>query len=275
LLIPPRTVADWLLQAHNRLLDLRFSLDDPSWGEREYEAGHIPGAVYVHLARDLSGPPTGTNGRHPLPSVDEMARQFGALGIGDGVQVIAYDQDNGMYASRLWWMLRYLGHEAVAVLDGGFARWVAEGNPVKAGRETATPRAFTPRVRPEMLVTVDEVARRVGDPACRLIDARSPERFRGEVEPLDRVAGHIPGALNRHYQQNLGPDGRFRPADELRAEFAPLVGDTPHENVIAYCGSGVTACHNLLAMELAGITGVRLYAGSWSEWCADPARPVE
>ena len=256
-------------------LDCRFDLDDPAWGERAYEVGHIPGAVYAHLDRDLSGPVTGANGRHPLPSVEEMARRFGALGVGTGVQVIAYDQDNGMYASRLWWMLRYLGHDAVAVLDGGFSRWVGEGLPVRPGRESATPRTFTPRVRPEMLVTAGEVARRLDDPAVRLIDARSPERYRGEVEPLDRVPGHIPGAIDRHYQRNVNPDGTFRPAEELHAEFAALIGDTAPGSVISYCGSGVTGCHNLLAMEIAGITGVRLYAGSWSEWCADPTRPVE
>jgi thiosulfate/3-mercaptopyruvate sulfurtransferase len=283
------------------ILDCRFDLDEPARGEREYAAGHIPGAVYVHLDRDLSGQKTGRNGRHPLPTIEEMAQRFGNLGIAEGTCVVAYDSDTCAYASRAWWMLRYLGHDDVEVLDGGFTRWAAEGRPVRRGIETRQPRAFTPRVRHEMLVTVDELVARLDEPGHVLIDARSPERYRGEVEPIDRVPGHIPGAVNRHYQKNLGPDGRFRPAEELRAELAPLadarlapaaarpsfdsardnpersrrVGDARAEHVIVYCGSGVTACHNLLALELAGIRGARLYAGSWSEWSADPERPVE
>jgi thiosulfate/3-mercaptopyruvate sulfurtransferase len=257
------------------VLDCRFTLDDPSAGEREYAESHIPGAVYVHLDRDLSGTKTGQNGRHPLPSIEEMAQRFGALGIDAESQVVAYDQGPGAYASRLWWMLRYLGHDAVAVLDGGFARWAGERRPVRAGLESRDARTLTPRVRREMLVTVDELARRLHEPELRLVDARSSERYRGEVEPIDRVPGHIPGAVNHHYQRNLGPDGGFLGATELRAQLAGVLADTPPGHVITYCGSGVTACHNLLAMEIAGLPGARLYAGSWSEWSADPGRPVE
>jgi len=257
-----------------RLVDCRFDLADPSWGERAYEEAHIPGAVYAHLGRDLSSPPSGTNGRHPLPPEDEMARRFGQLGIEAGVQVIAYDQDNGMYASRLWWMLRYLGHDAVAVLDGGLAAWVAAGHAVRQGRETVEPSRFTPHVRPDMLAVSADVERALAEGGARLVDARSPERFRGEVEPLDRVPGHIPGAVNRHYQRNVRSDGTFRSPAELRDEFEAVIGGSRPGAVICYCGSGVTACHNLLAMAIAGIAGGRLYAGSWSEWCADPSRPV-
>jgi thiosulfate/3-mercaptopyruvate sulfurtransferase len=254
--------------------DCRFDLKNPAAGERDYERGHIPGAVYVHLDRDLSGVKTGANGRHPLPDPETLAQRFGHLGIGPNTQVVAYDNDSGMYASRLWWMLRWLGHDAVAVLNGGFAKWVAEGRPTASTREQRPSQSFHAHVRSDMLMTVDEVARRAAE-GWQLVDARAPERFRGDIEPLDRVAGHIPGATNYFFQSNLTPAGTFKTAEELRSLLTEKTGATDAERVVCYCGSGVTACHNLLAMEHAGVRGAKLYAGSWSEWSADPERPVE
>jgi thiosulfate/3-mercaptopyruvate sulfurtransferase len=260
------------------VVDCRFDLNDTAAGERGYSASHVPGAVYAHLDRDLSGTKTGTNGRHPLPEVRAAAETFGRLGIEGRTQVVAYDYDAGMYASRLWWMLRWLGHDAVAVLNGGFKKWVAEGRPVAAGVERVAPRVFVPRPRPEMLVTLDEVAAIVSkgaEPGWQLLDARAGERFRGEVEPIDRVPGHIPGARNRPYQANVHADGTFRPPGELAGEFREVLGDGSPEHTINYCGSGVTACHNVLALELAGMPGTKLYPGSWSEWSSHPSRPLE
>jgi thiosulfate/3-mercaptopyruvate sulfurtransferase len=257
------------------IVDCRFKLGDESWGEQAYVAAHIPRALYAHLDRDLSGPKTGTNGRHPLPDPDALTRTFTRFGITSGVQVVAYDQDNGMFASRLWWMLRWLGHDAVAVLDGGFAKWTAEGRDTRSGTETRAAQTFIAAPRPDLLATVDQVAALRADHNWRLVDARAPERFRGDVEPLDRVAGHIPGAVNHCYQTNLDAEGSFRSPEELRAHMQATLGDHPADRIVCYCGSGVTACHNLLALEHAGLTGARLYAGSWSEWSSDPARPVE
>ena len=254
------------------ILDTSFDLTDKAAGERAYREAHLPGAVYAHLDRDLAAPPTGRNGRHPLPSRDAFARTAGRLGIAPGVQVVVYDRQGAMFAARAWWMLRWLGHAAVAVLDGGFAAWAAAGGRVETGESTAA--AQPPYPPAEALVAqvdIDAVAGRHAD--CRLIDARAPERYRGETEPLDARAGHIPGALNRFFKDNLDAAGRFRSADELRREFTALVGDAPQQ-VIHQCGSGATACHNLLAMEVAGLSGSKLYVGSWSEWSSDPARPA-
>lgn len=256
------------------VIDCRFDLRAPEWGETQYLERHVAGAVYAHLDRDLSGAKSGTNGRHPLPSPDALVETFNRLGIDNGTQVIAYDQDTGMYASRLWWLLRWMGHEAVAVLDGGFAAWRATDGATASGAEQVTPAAFAARRDDRLLATLQEVQARLGDPSLRLIDARAGERYRGEVEPLDRVAGHIPGAANRFFQENLR-DGRFRSVEELRAAFEEVLGPVPPDAVVSYCGSGVTGCHNLLAMEHAGLRGGRLYPGSWSEWCADPDRPIE
>jgi thiosulfate/3-mercaptopyruvate sulfurtransferase len=244
------------------------------WGEKAYVDGHIPGAVYAGLDRDLAGPTTGTNGRHPLPAPETLAATFRRLGIGDGAQVVTYDQDTGMYAARLWWELRWLGHDAVAVLDGGYARWLAEDRQIVRGIETRSPAVFTPRVRTEMVVDAAGVDRLRTDRDVRLIDARAPERFRGDEEPIDRVAGHIPGAANHFYRENLNERGTFRPAQELRARFRALLGEAQPDRVVSYCGSGVTACHNLLALEHAGLGGGKLYPGSWSEWSSDPAKPT-
>jgi thiosulfate/3-mercaptopyruvate sulfurtransferase len=257
------------------IIDCRFKLDDERWGEREYTEVHIPGAVYASLSHDLSGPLTGTNGRHPLPDAHALARTLGRLGISGGSQVVAYDQDSGAFASRLWWLLRWLGHDAVAVLDGGFAKWTHEGRPTRGGTEVHEPAVFTGSVRPEMVANVSQVSAHVTDNEWHLVDARAPERYRGEKEPLDKTPGHIPGAVNHFFQWNLNEHGTFRSADALRESFHPVLGDAPADRIVNYCGSGVTACHNLLALEHAGITGTKLYPGSWSEWSADPERPVE
>lgn len=258
------------------VVDCRFSLDDTERGRRDYQQAHIPGAVYAHLDEDLSGPVIpGRTGRHPLPDVDTFARTLCAWGIGPGVQVVAYDDSGGAIAARLWWMLRWLGHDAVAVLDGGWPCWQEEGYPTRSGVETRPPRTFVPNPRPEMILTTAEVLAHLHDPDWRLLDARAPERYRGEVEPIDPVAGRIPGALSAPYADNLGPNGRFLPPEALRARFHALVGNVPPERVACYCGSGVTAAHDLLAMAHAGLGLPRLYVGSWSEWITDPGRPIE
>jgi thiosulfate/3-mercaptopyruvate sulfurtransferase len=257
------------------IIDCRTKLDDAGWGEREHAAAHIPGAVYADLNRDLSGPKSGTNGRHPLPDPHALAQTFSRLGIASGVQVVAYDQDNGIFASRLWWMLRWLGHDAVAVLDGGLAKWTAEVRSATSGDERRAAREFHGSPRAGMSVDVNAVASHAVAGDWRLVDARAPERYRGETEPLDKTPGHIPGATNHFYQGNLGDDKTFRSPEELRVRWKESLGDVAPDRVVCYCGSGVTACHDLLALEHAGLTGAKLYAGSWSEWSSDPSRPVE
>jgi thiosulfate/3-mercaptopyruvate sulfurtransferase len=257
------------------IVDCRYDLANETWGEQQYRASHVPGAVYASLGHDLAGPKDGRNGRHPLPGHDAMARTFGGWGITPNTQVVAYDQDAGMFASRLWWMLRYMSHDAVAILDGGFRKWTSEGRPTRAGVEQRPAATFTGKARPAMRLTANQVWARLGDPTLTLVDARGPARFEGKEEPLDRIGGHIPGARNHYYQWNVGPDGTLLPADVLRAKFAELLGETPPDQVALYCGSGVSACHNLLAMEHAGLTGMKLYPGSWSEWSADADKPVE
>jgi thiosulfate/3-mercaptopyruvate sulfurtransferase len=257
------------------LLDCRFDLAREAWGREQYVASHIPGARYVSLTRDLSTVPTGSNGRHPLPSPEAIAATFGRLGVGRDTQVVPYDQDNGMYASRCWWMLRYMGHDAVAVLDGGWAKWVREGRPVRGGDEAGTTVIFTGAPRDGSRLDVASVESVARSRTALLVDARAPERFEGRTEPIDRVAGHIPGAVNHHYQSNVAADGTMLPAEQLRDRFTSLLEGRSPDEVVMYCGSGVTACHNLLAMEHAGLSGARLFPGSWSEWSADPRRPVE
>jgi len=252
------------------LVDVSFDLADPAAGERAYAAGHLPGAHYLHLDRDLSGAKTGPDGRfrgrHPLPERDALAARLRALGLRRGQQVVAYDAQGGMYAARLWWLLRWLGHAEVAVLDGG------KQGPLGSELPTVQPGDFEAGAPLVATLGADALQARLGQ--LRLIDARAPERFRGEVEPLDAKAGHIPGALNRLFKLNLAADGRFKPAAELRAEFDALLGLATPAEVVHQCGSGVTACHNLLAMEHAGLGGALLYPGSWSEWSSDPLRPV-
>jgi thiosulfate/3-mercaptopyruvate sulfurtransferase len=264
---PHLSETDWAI------VDARFYLAEPAKGEAEYLEAHVPGAVYAHLDRDLSGPLTGRNGRHPMPSIEQMTVRFSGWGIDESVQVVAYDSSQGQMAARLWWMLRYLGHDAVAVLDGGLGAWLAEKRPLARGREARGARTFVPRPRDSMRIDVEALEAALGE--ILLIDARAPERFRGEIELLDPVAGHIPGAFNHPTASSLRPDGRFLDARTLGERFRSLMKDTPPSSVVSYCGSGVTACHNLLAMEVAGIRGGRLYPGSWSEWCADESRPIE
>jgi thiosulfate/3-mercaptopyruvate sulfurtransferase len=255
-------------------IDVRHDLAQAdAWGQAQYRAGHLPRAVFAHLDRDLSAPKTGNNGRHPLPSAQASAALFGRLGIDSGKQVIVYDQNNGMVASRLWWMLRGLGHQAVAVLDGGFDKWLREGRATTT--EAPSPLATTFAIRDTPPVaSADTVLASLPARSLLIVDARAPERFRGEVEPLDPVAGHIPGAVNRPFAANLHADATFRSAADLRAAFDALLAGRPPAEVVLQCGSGVSACHHALAIAHAGIAGVRLYPGSWSEWVADPTRPV-
>ncbi len=257
------------------VFDCSFELTNLDAGRLAHAAGHVPGAFYLHLEHVLSAAKTGLNGRHPLPTREAFAASMAALGLNDDTQVVAYDNAGGMYAARLWWMLRWAGHGAVAVLDGGFAAWKAAGQPVS----TEVPAAhaaghFT--LRPSLVTTMsyDEVKANIASKARQVLDARAPDRFRGENETLDKVGGHIPGAKNRLFKNNLAADGRFKPAAQLREEFDAVTGGLPASKIVNQCGSGVTACHNLLAMEVAGLKGAALYPGSWSEWSAQPGAPI-
>ncbi len=257
------------------VVDCRFDLADPEAGRRAWAQAHIPGARYAHLDADLSGPKRAELGRHPLPDPAALAAKLGAWGIGPDTAVVAYDAATGaMAAARFWWLLRWLGHERVAVLDGGFNAWQVGGYRVDAEAPRIAPAVFAERHDDRLWLGSAEVLAGLDDPARVLIDARAAARYRGEVEPIDPVAGHIPGALNLPQDGNLGADGRFLPPEALRARFEAALGGRAPECVVHSCGSGVTACHNLLAMEAAGLAGSRLYAGSWSEWIRDPARPV-
>jgi thiosulfate/3-mercaptopyruvate sulfurtransferase len=267
-LVARRDDAGWVV------CDCRHDLVDVEAGRRAYAQSHIPGARFVHLDEDLSARKTGKNGRHPLPDPERFARRAGELGISNSSQVVAYDASGGYYAARLWWMLRSLGHYAIAVLDGGWDIWTKAGLPTTEAAPNVKPARFVRGASLVLAVTAGEIAHDFGTRQRRLLDARSPDRFRGENETLDPVGGHIPGAVNRFFRHNLDVDGNFKPATTLRQEFNALLGNNAPGNVAHYCGSGVTACHNLLAMEIAGLSGSRLYPGSWSEWCADPSRPV-
>jgi thiosulfate/3-mercaptopyruvate sulfurtransferase len=253
--------------------DCRFELGKPDAGRDAWRAGHIPGAIHVDLERDLSAPVTATTGRHPLPPVRDFAAILSRIGVTEQTQVVCYDGSGGAYAARLWWMLRYVGHAGVAVLDGGFAAWVEEGRPVSTATVTRPPSQFVAKPRPEMLIDARGVAAALAR-GKRLVDVRGAERFAGTVEPIDPVAGHVPGAINLPYLQNLDAHGRFLPAAALAERWRLATGDVAGSDAICMCGSGVTACQQLLALEAAGIAGARLYAGSWSEWIRDPARPV-
>jgi thiosulfate/3-mercaptopyruvate sulfurtransferase len=253
--------------------DCRFELGKPDAGREAWRAGHIPGAIHVDLERDLSAPVTATTGRHPLPPIGDFSATLSRIGVKESTQVICYDGGSGAYAARLWWMLRYVGHERVAVLDGGFAAWIGEGRPVSTEAATRPPSRFVARPRPEMLVDAAGVAAALAR-GQRLVDVRGAERFAGAVEPLDSVAGHVPGAINLPYLENLDGRGRFLPPAALARRWRETTGSAAGHDAICMCGSGVTACQQLLALEAAGITGARLYAGSWSEWIRDPARPV-
>lgn len=271
-LIEPGDVAEHLHDPDWRIVDCRFDLADPAAGRREWQAGHIPGAVHADLETVLSGPVTVESGRHPLPAVTQLADWFGRHGIGPGTQVVAYDASGGAFAARCWWLLHWLGQEAAAVMNGGWSAWQAAGLPVSDAPVAPTAREFVARPHAAWIADhADVLAISRGDAPGSIVDARDAERFRGEVEPIDPVAGHVPGAINIPFKQNLDTTGRFLAPDALRARFADVAG----QNAVHMCGSGVTACHNILAMDYAGLPASRLYAESWSGWIRDAERPVE
>ncbi|WP_407654202.1 sulfurtransferase [Alcaligenes phenolicus] len=263
--------SEWLI------LDVRHDLADHQAGRRAYEQGHIPGAVFLDHELDLAAPKTGLNGRHPLPSRQELAQLLQKNGLRDGMQVVVYDAQGSLFASHMWWMLRWLGHPQVAILDGGWQVWQQLDGAEESGPAKPVPAAAKLNV-PEQAamptVQTEQVLKNLSKPIFTVLDARAAERYRGDVEPMDPVAGHIPDALNRSHLNNLGEQGRFKPADQLRQEFQDLLGAISAEMVVHQCGSGITACHNLFAMELAGLSGSSIYPGSWSEWVSDASRPV-
>ena len=271
-LVDAATLAAHLQDPDWRVVDVRHQLLDTTYGERSYREGHIPGAVFMHCDADLSGVMTGKNGRHPLPLVETLAARLGACGIGAQTQVVVYDDAQGMIAGRLWWLLRWLGHDKVAVLDGGLQAWLSSRGDLSREVPECAPQSFIPQVR-ACCVDVDWVRSFIETSRLYLVDARSPDRFRGENETMDPVGGHIPGAANRFFRDNLQENGCFKTAAQLRTEWLALLGEVAPEKVVHQCGSGVSACHNVLAMEIAGLHGSKLYGGSWSEWCADPSRP--
>ena len=271
-LVQAETLASALGEADLVILDCRFSLADPDAGERAWHISHIPGARYAHVDRDLSDHGKRGQGRHPWPEADAFTTQLAAWGITPSHRVVAYDDGDGAFAARLWWLLRTLGHRDVAVLDGGWTRWTALGLPMDDRMPTAKSAAYAATFDTQWLVDADAVQRHL-DAGGLLVDARAAERFRGEVEPIDPVAGHVPGAVNRPYASNLA-DGRFKPAARLRAEFDTLLDGRAADEVVTMCGSGITACHHLLAMAHAGSPGAKLFTGSWSGWIGDRSRPV-
>ena len=272
LVSPEQLLAALAAGAAPAIIDCSFDLADVAAGERAFAAGHLPGAVYANLDHDLAGPKTGRNGRHPLPARADWAATLARLGVTPARAVVVYDAQGGMYAARAWWMLLWAGHRSVSVLDGGIAAWKAAGGALEAGAVAPVSAPMAYPLGDSLVASVDADALLKSLGRVTLLDARAGERYRGEVEPLDKRAGHIPGARSRFFKDNLDPQGRFRPAAELRAAFEAF-GAAPAQ-VVHQCGSGVTACHNLLAMEVAGLSGSALYPGSWSEWSADPARPV-
>lgn len=276
-LIEANELAEILRQGRSNVLlaDCRYSLTDPRAGAKAYEEGHIPGAVYVDLGELLSAATTGMNGRHPLPDPQAFASGLAALGANDSTLVIAYDAEDATFAARLWWMLRWIGHENVRVLNGGQRAWLAAGGELSTEQPKPQQGALGLRHRAMPTATFSDVMGNLETKEKLVVDARSPDRFRGENETIDPVGGHIPGAINRFYKENLTADGQFKPAHALRDEFRILLGDTPPERIIHQCGSGVSACHNLLAMEIAGLEGGTLYPGSWSEWCRQRDVPIE
>jgi len=255
-----------------RLFDCRHDLANPAAGEQQYQEAHIPGALFAHLDRDLSAQKSGTNGRHPLPEARSFIAWLGKQGLKLSDTVVCYDGGSGAMAARLWWMLRWVGHEQVAVLDGGLAKWLREGRPVTAEVPKFEPAPYPGKARASMHASLALVEKKLKRAA--LLDARAPARYRGEQEPIDPVAGRIPGAKNRFNNDNLSAEGVFKKPELLRAEFEAVLSDRNPADVINYCGSGVAACHNALAMEVAGLPGSRVYIGSWSEWSADPSRPI-
>lgn len=275
-LIDARALAELAGRADVLIVDCRHDLADPARAEREYAQAHIPGAVYADLNRDLSDLSKAGLGRHPLPDAAAFSAVLGRWGWTPNTPVVAYDAANGaLAAARLWWMLRLVGASDVAILDGGLGAWKAAGLPLTAEIASRPPTRVTVEFDRDQIVYTEQLSQLLKNPQCLLVDARAAPRFRGEVEPIDAVAGHVPGAGNRPFSENLTADGRFKPVAELRAEFDKLLGSHAARDVVHMCGSGVTACHNLLAMEHAGLSGARVYAPSWSGWIADPARPIE
>lgn len=273
-LISTNELSDHLNDPNWVVIDCRFDLADKEWGAEEYEVLHIPSAVYAHLEKDICGPITPTSGRHPLPDGKVFIAAMQRLGVNIDSQVVVYDATGGGMAGRLWWQLKYFGHEAVALLNGGLPKWLTEGRETSDGVESKPVGNFTGMPNERMMVTTNEVKAILGSKINAIIDARAPERFRGEVEPIDTVAGRIPGALNRFYNDNLDKNGQFLPADALKKAFETLLGGLKPYEAVAYCGSGTTACHNLIAMAYAGMPLPRLYVGSWSEWIRDAKNPV-
>jgi thiosulfate/3-mercaptopyruvate sulfurtransferase len=273
-LISAESLAGLAGDARLRVFDCRFDLARPDDGRERYLREHLPGALYADLNRDLSAPRAAGSGRHPLPAPAAFAARLRGWGVNDDSLVVAYDDGNGMYAARLWWMLRWLGHDAVAVLDGGMRRWLQLELPLTDAVPDPGPGNFVAQPRPSLAVDAAAVLDAAQDPRRRVLDARAPERYRGEIEPLDAVAGHVPGARNHPYVLSLDAEGRFLPPEALRAGLATALDGVPAGATVAMCGSGVTACHLLLALEHAGLPGARLYPGSWSEWSSDPSRPV-
>ena len=274
-LIEPAQLAALLDSDDVVLFDCGFELGKPDAGYAAFVESHLPGARYLHLDHDLAAAPGGDNGRHPLPDPATFAAVMRANGLDQGQQVVAYDASGGPYAARLWWLLRWLGHDRVAVLNGGRKAWVEAGGAMQSGAAAeVAPGNFTAAPQDGWTVTAAKVEANIAAPSFTVVDARSASRFAGEPNPMDPVAGHIPGARNRFYGDNLDAEGRFKPAELLDTEFAAAVGDVPAADLVMQCGSGVTACHNLLALEVAGRAGARQYPGSWSEWISDPARPV-
>jgi thiosulfate/3-mercaptopyruvate sulfurtransferase len=256
------------------IFDCRHELMNPEAGARAYAQSHLPGARFAHSETDLAGPKTGRNGRHPLPDPEAFMAWLGRNGVDRSKQVVAYDFAAGSASARLWWMLRWVGHDRAAVLDGGWEGWMNAGLPVTREAPRIAPTTFAGVVPRPAWVDVRFVQSHLHDPSVVVLDARTPERYQGVSEPIDPVAGHIPGARNRFYKENLSADGRFKPPHELRRAFLDILGAAQPEQVVHQCGSGVSACSNLLAMEIAGLSGSWLYPGSWSEWVADPSRPV-
>lgn len=272
-LISVAELAKNLDQKNLAIFDCRHELTNPDFGTQAYRESHVPHARFAHVDRDLSAAPTGKNGRHPLPEASAFADWLGRMGVSDATQVVAYDNAGGVYGSRLWWMLRWLGHDRVAVLDGGWNAWTAASLPVTRDVPQPTPARFVAKPRP-LSVNADFVLANLDSGAATVVDARSNDRYHGQNETIDPVGGHIPGALNRFFKDNLDASGKFKPPQKLREEFLAVLDRVPAGDVVHQCGSGVSACHNVIAMEIAGLSGSRLYPGSWSEWVSDPRRPV-
>ena len=274
-LISPKTVNEHLEDPNWRFFDCRYVLTEPDKKQAEFAESHLPGATYAHVNHDLAAPQIqGKTGRHPLPKIAELSKTFSAWGISSSTQVVVYDDAGGAYAVRLWWMLRWLGHDAVAVMDGGWPRWVQEGRQVTAALTVSEPKIFKASPRDYWLVTAEDIKADLDNYEVRILDARNSDRFQGINETLDPVAGHIPGAVSAPFVENLDEDGNWKSKSVLRLMYEKLLSGSPAEQAVSYCGSGITACHNILAMYHAGLGDSRLYCGSWSDWIADHKRPV-